>query len=664
MLFRFLIGVSGCFVSLITQHAFSSPLKQIFPQETLVITGTRTERLLRESPVYTDVVNFQQIERYHARDLKEALQYLPGIQLREIHGKSGYEVWIQGLNADRVLVLVDGMPVSPTTGSSVDVTQLSLLDVERVEVVKGATSALYGSAAMGGVVNMITRPIALGLSLSTAVDAGTYGDQNPSGRAEELSTHHLRASGSVANETWRLRLSADENASDGIDPNPNSWPRPGNEILRQTLDSRLEWYEPLGRGSGYLGLGYFSEQSEARFLDDVDANNRYERHQKDEDLERLRSVAGVQWQHSDGAIWDVDVLWEQQTDDTLKFNNSIGIAYDNRDAEYSIGRINTRLEMPEWANHHLMLGVDFSKEILSQFLDGVSELGDDEKERDGPEIFLQDDWFIGDDWELLIGARYQKDSDFGSHFSPKINLRYQAVRNDTQDLFFRLGWGGGYRVPNLKERYFVFDHSQLGYMVLGNSALKPESSHSFQLGLGASWGPELTLDLNLFYNRLRDLIQTEFSHFDSVAIYSYLNVTKATTQGFEIASRWQANDQWNFNFGYTFLDTTNNESGGELTRRPRQQITAGSEWQVRSNLDISLLLRGQSDELADTEWNIRAPGWVVCDVKLNFHWDSQLKLFAGVDNLFDRQRDFSKGFDFAPVAGRYFYLGLGWQWED
>ena len=118
--------------------------------DTVVVTGTRTERLLRESPVYTEVITSEQIEKRHARDLKEALQYLPGIQLREIHGKSGYEVWIQGLNADRVLVLIDGLPVSPTTGSSVDVTQLSLLDVARVEVVKGATSAQYGSAAMGG----------------------------------------------------------------------------------------------------------------------------------------------------------------------------------------------------------------------------------------------------------------------------------------------------------------------------------------------------------------------------------------------------------------------------------------------------------------------------------------------------------------------------------
>ena len=183
--------------------------------ETVVVTGTRTERLSRESPVRTETVTADQIETLHARDLKEALQYLPGIQLREIHGKSGYEVWIQGLNADRVLVLVDGMPVSPTTGSSVDVTQLSLLEVEQVEVVKGATSALYGSAAMGGVVNIITRPIQKGVRGELALDGGTYGDQNPDGDATQPSTHHVRAAASAGGEQWRARIAADENASDG-----------------------------------------------------------------------------------------------------------------------------------------------------------------------------------------------------------------------------------------------------------------------------------------------------------------------------------------------------------------------------------------------------------------------------------------------------------------
>jgi len=638
--------------------------------DTVVVTGTRTERLLRESPVYTEVITSEQIEKRHARDLKEALQYLPGIQLREIHGKSGYEVWIQGLNADRVLVLIDGLPVSPTTGSSVDVTQLSLLDVERVEVVKGATSAQYGSAAMGGVVNIITRPIQQGTLASATFDTGTYGDQNPSGDAWVPSTHHGRASVAMGGERWRFRLSADENASDGIDPDPDSWPQPGNEVKRDTIDSRVEWYDSEGRGKGYLGVGWFGEESEARFLDDVNANNFYERHRKDEDLDRLRLATGFSWQHKNNIRWGFDALREDQSDDTQKYNVSDGYQYDNRESDYRIERFNTRIELPEFNQHNLMIGIDGSRETLDQFKDGVSELQVEEgnltkAQRKGPEYFLQDDWFVLDDWEVLLGVRYQEDSDFGSHVSPKINLRYQVFEQSDSDLFVRLGWGTGYRVPNLKERHYVFDHSQLGYMVLGNPNLVPEESDSWQLGLGARFNQSLTVDLNVFYNKLKDLIQTDFSDFqNSIAIYSYSNVSRAKTQGFEISSQWIASAQWQFNVGYTFLQAENLDTGGDLTRRPEHQITAGAQWQPTLNTGLSAFVRGQSDELADSASGIRSPGWVVCDIKVNHYVSDQLRVFGGLDNVFDRQRDFNSGFDFAPVAGRYFYVGVRWQWDQ
>src|SRR5680860_1164781 len=141
----------------------------------LVFTGTRSERTVLDTPVRTEVVTAREIEQTHARNLKEALTNVPGLQLREIHGKPGYEVWLQGIDADRVLVLVDGMPLSATTGSAIDVSQLAVLDIERIEVVKGAVSAQYGSAAMGGVVNVITPGVGAGVKGMFSADAGTYG---------------------------------------------------------------------------------------------------------------------------------------------------------------------------------------------------------------------------------------------------------------------------------------------------------------------------------------------------------------------------------------------------------------------------------------------------------------------------------------------------------
>ena len=319
-----------------------------------------------------------------------------------------------------------------------------------------------------------------------------------------------------------------------------------------------------------------------------------------------------------------------------------------------------------------MLGLDYTPETLEQKNDDACELQFEDSEecraeRDGYELFVQDDWFIADDWELLLGARQQQDSDFGEHYSPKLNLRHQLVQNPDQDIFLRLGWGNGYRVPNLKERYYIFDHSQLGYKVIGNPDLQPEESSSWQAGIGFQWCRNLTLDINVYHNRLTDLIQTEFDYFsENIAYFRYLNVESASTQGIETTLTWDAGDTIALNGGYTYLDSENETTGTELTRRPNHQAVAGIDWKLpRPALTTSLRLRGQSDELIDSDSELRSPGWAVWDLKFNYGFDESIRLFGGLDNLFNRQRDFTKpGLDFGPLAGRYLYLGFQLTWEQ
>ena len=635
--------------------------------DNVVVTGTRTEKLSRESPVRTEVVSEEEILTIHARDLKEALQYMPGLQLREIHGKSGYEVWIQGLSADRVLILLDGMPITPTTGSSVDVTQLSMIDVERVEVVKGATSALYGSAAMGGVVNLISKPIASGLHGEVTGDAGTYFSQNPNGDGAEPSAYHGRVRGSVGSEQWRLRFAIDENSADGIDPDPDTWKQPGDEITRQNIGARLEWLPSKQDAEAYLQLSSLDETTLSRFVADNNANNILENNSKSEALDRLRIASGVSWQSPNRWRWSLDGLQETLTDDTRKENHSFQYHYDFREADFDIARYSLRLELPQLANQIWMFGFDLSDEALNQVKSANSisafecELEGCHTERDGQEFFIQDDLFFGENWELLIGARYQKDSDFGNHFAPKFNLRYQYIDELEKNIFFRLGWGGVYRVPNLKERFFVFDHSNLGYMVLGNPELKPEESSSWQFGIGMQWQENLTIDINFFYNDLSDLIQADFEEFDSsgVQLFRYHNLDKAQTKGAEMTGRWRYRSNLNFSWGYTFLEAKDKATEGDLTRRPQHQMSLGMDWlDIIPGLKLSVRARGQSHELVDSNNDRRSPGWVLVDLKLNKKVNDNVQLFSGLDNVLNRQRDFETAFDFAPVAGRFFYVGF------
>jgi len=150
----------------------------------IVITGTRTPRALEDSPVRVEVITREDLDRLHARSLQDALRYVPGLILRDIGAKGGQAVYMQGLGPDRVLILIDGMPITASTGSTVDLSQIALMDVERIEVVKGALSALYGSSAMGGVINVITRENKAYFAATIMSDLGTYGRYGQDGKID------------------------------------------------------------------------------------------------------------------------------------------------------------------------------------------------------------------------------------------------------------------------------------------------------------------------------------------------------------------------------------------------------------------------------------------------------------------------------------------------
>ena len=624
----------------------------------LVVTGTRSERKLLDTPVRTELVTAQELEKTHARNLKEALENVPGLQLREIHGKPGYEVWLQGVEADRVLILIDGMPMTATTGSSVDVSQLAVLNIERVEVVKGAVSAQYGSSGIGGVVNVITRPPAAGLSGQFTTDAGTYGDQNPSGDKADPARYSARATVQGGSEQLTLRLSASHQHSDGIDPEPETWARPGDEFDRTDLSFRTDW-SPSEDHRLSAAVARFEEESGSRFTEykpPVHLNQG-----KDETVTRTRyTLSGDHGRTSDlRAGWSA--VHEILNDDTLKYKPD-GV-FDDRRAESSLSRFSAHLGKPVGLSHHVQGGVDFNWETLEQTKDGASELGvKPRRERNSQEVWVQDTWMPSDSLELVPGVRFQNDSDFGTHTAPKINVRYDLIQTDRLNGFLRGGIGAGYRVPNLKERHFTFDHSQLGYKVKGNSDLQPEESVSYQFGGGVSWNRTVWLEANAFFNDIEQLIQTstDSEKEGGVAVYTYENIAEARTWGGEITTGWEPSESWRITAGYTLTRTEDLATGNELVRRPRHQARLGLDGPLLlRGLSWSARLRYQSKEFVKAATGTKSPGYTTADLKLNYRLSDQLRLFAGADNITDEQRDFSiADEDLRPVAGRFLYAGL------
>ncbi|GLS05738.1 TonB-dependent receptor [Chitiniphilus shinanonensis] len=629
--------------------------------DTIVVTATRTEKTVEEAPIRTEVVTAKEIERTHARTLKEALENVPGLQLREVHGKSGYELSLQGLTSDQVLILIDGMPISASTGSTVDLSQYLLAEVERIEVIKGAASAQYGSSAMGGVINVITRRIQPGFSGSVSGDVGSYGKQNVSGKSFDKGNAHGQARVEGGGERWRVRLDADVVDDSGFSVNPDAWSRQGDASRREQYGGRLAWL-PKPDSELWVEGSTYTEDDEQRYQ--YYAPPHYIPQRKTEYIERDRLAAGGNWRFDSGVNVQLKGLDERYDSTTREYSNDYPIA--RRESEQRTRHVSAQVDLPVWHRQLWQFGADWHGESLSQTSNGASELGGDgDVTRSSRELFAQNDIIFDDVWEMVLGLRWQDDSDFGGHAAPKIALRGNVLRGGDWNGVLRASFGQGYRVPNLKERHYLFDHSSLGYMVLGNPDLKPESSNSWQFGGTLTFRQNLTLDLNLFLNDVKDLIQTDLEHYtviNGVAVYTYENIARARTRGVETSLRWQPLDSLDLSAAYTFTDARDLDTDQMLTRRPRSIARVGADWQALAATSVSLRGRYQSSELIDSVSNARSPGWSTWDLKINQALNRDTTVYFGVNNLFDEQRDFADANDFGPIVGRFIYLGARYTW--
>ena len=633
----------------------------------VVITGTRTEKPVLEAPVRTEVVNRKEIENTHARDLKEALEDVPGLLIKP-NQKSGFVAWLQGLNSDRVLVIIDGEPISPSIGSSVDLSQIGTMDIERIEIVKGATSALYGSNAMGGVINIITRKPSKPLRYQLSLDGGSYDDKNLSGDASDLSARRLASNLTIMRSAGYLQFNADLRDKDGYTLDPNTFPSEGEEGTKANLSLRLAW-TPDDKTEIYIAPRYYREKISNNVLSDFIPGVGELKKKKNEDASRFGTTLGVERTLDNGGRlrgWLLRENWRDVTQQDVITTPEIEL---QRTAEIDTYRAELQWDQPWGENHIFTSGLLLGREVMNQY-QGTGQIRAPEvdgEEKRNIEAYLQDDIFVGEQWEIVPGVRVQDDSNFGFYAAPKINAMY------TPDWFadvitnVRMGIGRGYRVPNLKERFFIFDHSQLAsdpYMLLGNNALQPESSDSYQLGIEFARPGEFHADITLFHNRIKNLINRRINPDKStpdLRIFDYQNFARAITQGIETTAKYRFSPSFSVNGGITYLETEDLKTNKPLTGLPEWLVKLGVDY-VYKPWGTSLSLRGiyQSEEWVEdySDVLVQSPAWTTWDIKFNQPLVEGLTLFAGIDNITNEYRNPNDDNDARPYKPRLLYLGL------
>ena len=671
---RALVVLSVVFIFPPTGYAESSATSSYvantnIPQEEVVTTGTRDTKMVLDAPIKTELVTRADLEKNHSRNLKEALSMVPGLMIKKVHGKTGYEVWMQGVDSNRVLVLIDGMKVTASTGSTVDITQISAGLIERVEIIKGATSALYGSSAMGGVINVITRDVSEDFAAELTVDGGDYGDANPADVEYLTPMSHISAQ--IEGRQGPLSFVAlfDNRDSDGYFQSSGRDSEIRDVGSKRTSVIRTN-YKPTIDRKMHFQFTHYEEDVEVRslafsppFLIPLE---------EAEAAERKRYEFGVSDSLSANNDYSLVMMYEEFRDYTERDSLLTPMLEKYRDASFTNEYAGFTMDSQLFENHLLSYGLQYEAESLEQdtmqFISNEQRFKNelDDERREGGAFFIQDEFSHSEWMEFLPGFRYQEDSNFGGHFSGKLNVVFHLNSVDREN-HIRIGLGQGYRAPNLKELHFEFENNGgSNYKVIGNEDLQPESSDGVQIGWSHVLPQRFIFDLGYFYNEFENLIEAaldpQLSDFET-EVLAYRNFEESTIQGIELYTNLKFGlfngVSSTYDIAYTYLSAKDDLTGKHLPNRPRHLVKSSLEFDFAAiKSSWSLFYQWRDKEFTDAANFYETKAWANIDTKFNFYFKPTLTLFAGVDNVTNEIVDPDLRSDRRPEIGRMVYVGF------
>lgn len=592
------------------------------PLDELVVTAARRPQRLADVTVPTEVVTRETIEATGAADLASVLTEQLGIQFQAGH-PSGAGLMLQGLGSERVLVLLNGQPLAGRVAGTLDVSRIPADMVERVEVVKGPQSALYGSEAMGGVVNVITRaPVHRGWAADARAVAGGDGrlDAGLGGSAAfgdaslrlDLGRRGVERAPGQATTTGAVAERLDASARLHWRPAP-SWDVQANILL---LDERQRWASTglydFADNEQVTGSASLTRQLDAHQVTLGGHLSRFDHLARQSQLEQPIEGTGTRQVQE---LAEVEALWS---------GPALGATMNG--------------------------GLELRREFIHSS-DGRIEGGD--RSLATAEPFLQAEWAT-ERWSLAPGGRITWSEQWGSAFTPRLAARFRAG----QDLTLRATAGRGFRAPDFKELYLQFTNEAAGYAVYGNPDLRPE--HSTSVAVGVEWtGVRAFGRVQGFWNDLTDFIETRpVAGGGGLVAYEYANVSHGRTWGTELEGgivlpRLRVEASW------AWLATRDEATGEPLLGRPTHSARLGGTWAPgATRLNATLLYTGATPMERDDGGQITSErdAFLRLDTRLTTRLPWELELSLGADNLFDARPD-----AWADAIGRQWYAGIAWR---
>jgi vitamin B12 transporter len=557
----------------------------------IFITAGRTAESIEETLYSTSAVDREQIERQLPRDVGETLGRLPGIQIGRNGGPGqASSVFIRGAASDHTLLLIDGVPANSGTVGSPALQHLMADQVGRIEVVRGPASTLYGSGAIGGVVQILTPRVEDGTSVRVALGGGS-----------EASRH---VSGSLAHggDSLFARLALSRRDTGGYPVRPSLSP-----LDRGYENSSINGNLGAAIGKLDVELGYLRSEGLVEYIDFFGSAA---------DQDTLNSVARLALAYSPAANWDTRLL--------------LARARDEIDENQSSDFATTRRDYLDWQNtvsitdrHLLVAGVSASwtdTELLS------FGRGYDERIR-SIEYYLQDTIDLGNT-RVQIGGRVIDNEQYGDNYTWNLAVGHEL----TQKTRLHANAGTAFRAPSANDLY--------GFG--GNPDFDPETSTSTEVGITHALTPSHTLRLVGFRTEIRDLIETD------PTTYTVTQTEQARIIGLEFGYAHQSAD-WSWSLDYTYMEPRNLDVDQLLARRARNTLDAALGYrQALWWYEARLRYQGERRDSRFSDTMLAA--YTTVDLAAGYRLGPATSITARVQNLFDEDYELNATY---PAQGRF-----------
>ena len=602
--------------------------KSLLNLDEVTVTGTRTEKTVAETPVMTRIVPSEVLQRNDFESMIDVLEYnIPGLRFNT--DPRGNNIQVQGLENSYILILVDGERLSTTPGGPIDFDRLTTANIKKIEVLKGAASALYGSSAMGMVINIITDIPKRPLEGWAKVRYGKYNDLQ------------LDAGVGMKYKGFYAQTLFNRTSSDGYDltpETPESFTE--NPSHHMTIEEKLGWNNQYSRitvkGSLYWGEVENPWESTAPT--------------------HYRSLTKTLQVNAEHAFNDRYKLYGTYAGDFYTRKTVYDFLYlpDSTNAWSHEQTVRLVDEFKPWDNLVIVKGFEWNgTKNYNKMQYGKEKTI---RDMDDANLFAQADWMITDRLEVIGGFRYTHNSEFGSAFTPKVNLMYSPG-----NFKIRAGYSRGFKTPGLTELYSDFNMGSVSHNI-GNPDLKAEHSDYFSVSGEYTWQGRLMLTAELYQNTVDNKINSYNVDIEDPkpgelgTELRYENVKGVRIRGAEATATYYPVSALLLRTSYAFCDALNKETGLQLSGNSKHAmnwsaslhgkllkhegaVTLSGRWDSkrisksrRTETDDS----GQEVEVITTRTKPGYTMWKLTAQYTPWTWKyMRLSVTGGVDNLFD-----------------------------